>query len=58
MEGMTQSMSHAPFIIASYAVAAILLAWGALAPRLKKNSALRNIRRLIKIEDQNRDSNT
>jgi heme exporter protein CcmD len=51
-------MSHMPFIVASYAIGAIVLAWCALAPLFRKKTAISNIRRLIQIEERSGDSNT
>jgi heme exporter protein CcmD len=48
-------MSHIPYIIAAYTVGSIVLAWCALAPLARKKSALRNIRRLIQIEERSND---
>jgi len=51
-------MNHAPFIWASYAVGVIVLAWCALAPLARKRSLGRDIRRLIQLEEMERDSHT
>ena len=51
-------MSHAPFIWASYTLGAIVLIWCALAPLAKKKRAVRDIRKLIQLEEQSSDSNT
>lgn len=37
-------MSHFPFIFASYSVAAVLLAWCAAAPLLRKRRLIRDLR--------------
>jgi heme exporter protein CcmD len=58
MDVMTEGISHTPFIIASYAVAAVLLAWCALAPRFRRNAALKSIRKLIKLEGSTRDTDS
>jgi heme exporter protein CcmD len=51
-------MSHGPFIWAAYSIGAVVLLWCALAPLLRKKSAVRNIRRLIQIEEGSRDTDT
>jgi heme exporter protein CcmD len=51
-------MSHGPFIWAAYLIGAVVLLWCALAPLLRKKSAVRNIRRLIQIEEGSRDTDT
>lgn len=51
-------MSHMPFIWASYTVATIVLLWCAVAPLTRKRNALRDIRRLIQIEERSSDPNT
>jgi heme exporter protein CcmD len=49
-------MSHTPFILAAYAIGAVVLFWCAVAPLLRKKSAVRDIRRLIQIEERSRDT--
>jgi heme exporter protein CcmD len=49
-------MSHTPFILAAFAVAAIVLSWCAIAPLVRKKSVCKDIRRLIQIEDRSRDT--
>ena len=51
-------MSHTPFIIAAYTVGTIVLLWCAVAPLLRKRAAVRDIRRLMQIEERNRDSDS
>lgn len=51
-------MSHTPFIWAAYSVTTVVLLWCALAPLTRKRNALNNIRRLIQLEDRNRDSDS
>jgi len=51
-------MSHLPFIVAAYAIGTVVLTWCALAPLVKKKSIIRDIRRLIEIEERSRDANT
>jgi heme exporter protein CcmD len=48
-------MSHMPFIWAAYSVATVVLLWCALAPLARKRTALRNIRRLVQLEERNSD---
>ena len=51
-------MSHTPFILASYAVGTVVLAWCAFSPWLQRKKTERDIRRLIQIEERSRDANT
>jgi heme exporter protein CcmD len=51
-------MSHLPFIWAAYTIGAVVLLWCALAPLVRKKSAIRDIHRLIQIEESNRDTDT
>jgi heme exporter protein CcmD len=51
-------MSHTPFIVAAYAIGAIVLLWCAVAPLVKKRAVMRDVRRLIQIEERSRDSNS
>ncbi len=51
-------MSHAPFIWASYAIGTVVLLWCALAPLARKRNINRDIRRMIQLEEMERDSNT
>ena len=51
-------MSHAPFIWAAYSIGAVVLLWCAMAPLVHKKSIVRDIRRLIHIEESSRDSNS
>ena len=46
-------MDHTPFIVGSYAIGAIVLLWTAVAPLIKKKAVVRDIRRLIQIEERN-----
>ena len=50
-------MSHLPFIWAAYTIGAAVLLWCAIAPLVRKKSAIRDIRRLIQIEESTRDTN-
>ena len=51
-------MSHTPFIWAAYSIGTVVLLWCALAPLTRKRAAIRDIRRLIELEELNRDPNT
>jgi heme exporter protein CcmD len=51
-------MSHLPFIWAAYTIGAVVLLWCAFAPLVRKRSAIRDIRHLIRIEEPNRDTDT
>lgn len=50
-------MSHTPYIVASYAISAVVMLWCALAPLLKKRAALANIRRLNRLQEHKSDPN-
>jgi len=50
-------MDHAPFIWWSYAVAALVLAWAALAPLGRKRRAIRNIE-LLKNQEPDDDTHS
>ena len=49
-------MDHTPFIVGAYGIGFVILLWTALAPLLRKKNVVRDIRRLIQIEERN-DSN-
>ena len=49
-------MDHTPFIAGAYGIGFVILLWTALAPLLRKKNVVRDIRRLIQIEERN-DSN-
>ena len=51
-------MNHAPFIWAAYSIGTVVLLWCALAPLMRKKAVIRDIRRLIQIEERDRDANT
>ena len=51
-------MSHTPFIIAAYSIATVVLLWCALAPLARKKTAIKDIRRLIQIEERSGDTDT
>jgi heme exporter protein CcmD len=51
-------MSHLPFIWAAYSIGAVVLLWCAFAPLVRKKSAIRDIRRLIQLEEPARDADT
>jgi heme exporter protein CcmD len=48
------SMSHTPFIWAAYTIGAIVLGWCAFAPLGKKKAVMRDIRRLIQVEERSK----
>jgi len=50
-------MDHTPFIAGAYGIGVIVLLWAAIAPLIKKKSVIRDIRRLIQVEDRSVDSN-
>ena len=50
-------MNHTPFIWAAYTIGTIVLLWCALAPLARKKNAVRDIRRLIQLEERSGDSN-
>ena len=50
-------MSHTPFIWAAYSIGFIALLWCAVAPLIRKKAVLRDIRRIIQIEERSGDSN-
>ncbi len=49
-------MDHTPFIAGAYGIGVVVLLWTALAPLVRKKNVMRDIRRLIEIEERN-DSN-
>jgi heme exporter protein CcmD len=51
-------VSHTPFIWAAYTLGAVVLLWCALAPLARKRTAIRDIRRLIQLEERTRDSDS
>jgi heme exporter protein CcmD len=51
-------MSHTPFIWAAYTVGTVVLLWCALAPLVRQRAALRDIRRLIQIEERHLDTDS
>jgi heme exporter protein CcmD len=51
-------MNHLPFILAAYSIGAVVLSWCALAPLVRNQSVLRDVKRLIQIEDRSRDSDS
>jgi heme exporter protein CcmD len=51
-------MSHTPFIWAAYTLGTVVLLWCALAPLARKRAAIRDIRRLIQLEERTRDSDS
>jgi len=51
-------MDHAPFIIAAYSVAAVLLGWCALAPLLGGRKLRDQLRRTYQSKDTDHASNS
>ena len=51
-------MNHAPFIWASYLIGTAVLLWCALAPLARKRTAIRDIRRLVQLEERSGDSDS
>ena len=51
-------MSHTPFIWAAYSIGTVVLLWCALAPLSRKKVVIRDIRRLIQIEERSRDTDS
>ena len=51
-------MSHMPFIWAAYTVGTVVFVWCALAPLVRKRAAIRDIRRLIQLEERHLDSDS
>jgi heme exporter protein CcmD len=45
-------MSHTPFIAGAYTIGVIVLLWCALAPVFRHKTVLRDIRRLIHLEER------
>lgn len=50
-------MSHTPFIIASYTIAAVLLVWCALTPLLQGRKLASQLRKKLKITEDDHASN-
>ena len=51
-------MNHAPFIWASYVIGTIVLLWCAVAPLARKKAVVKDIQKLNRIKERNRDSDT
>jgi heme exporter protein CcmD len=51
-------MDHTPYIIAAYSIGFVFLLWTAVAPLVKKKNVVRDIRRIIQIEERSLDSNS
>ena len=51
-------MDHTPYIAGAYGIGAVVLLWAAIAPLIKKKSVIRDIRRLIQLEERSVDSNS
>jgi heme exporter protein CcmD len=49
-------MDHTPFIIGAYGIGSVILLWTALSPLFRKKKAIKDIRRLIEIEERSRDA--
>ncbi len=49
-------MPHAPFIIASYVIAAVLLIWTALSPVIQSNKLKTKILERIKFQEEDHAS--
>ena len=50
-------MDHTPFIIGAYAFGAVVLAWVAIAPLMRKKNIVRDIRRMMETEERSVDTN-
>lgn len=50
-------MDHTPFIAGAYGIGVVVLLWAAIAPLVKKKSIVRDIRRLMQLEERSVDSN-
>ncbi len=50
-------MNHAPFIWAAYGIGALVLAWCAIAPMVRKKSAVRDIVQLVQAQGRRRPDN-
>ena len=51
-------MDHTPFIAGAYGIGVVVLLWAAIAPLVKKKSVIRDIRRLIQVEERSIDSDS
>lgn len=51
-------MDHTPFIVGAYGIGAVILLWTAVSPLLRKKKIVKDIRRLIEIEERSGDANT
>lgn len=51
-------MDHTPFIAGAYGIGVVVLLWTAISPIVKKKAIIRDIRRMIQIEERSGDSNT
>jgi heme exporter protein CcmD len=49
-------MNHTPFIWSAYAIGTVVLLWCAIAPLMRRKTLTRDIRRLIQLEELDRDS--
>ena len=50
-------MDHTPFIAGAYGIGLVVLLWTAISPIVKKKTIIRDIRRMIQIEERSGDSN-
>lgn len=50
-------MSHTPFIIASFGIAAVLLTWCALVPLVQGRKLAAQLRKTFKLKDDDHASN-
>ena len=51
-------MDHTPFIAGAYGIGAVILLWTALSPLFRNKKIIKDIRRLIQLEERSGDSNT
>lgn len=51
-------MSHTPFIIASYGIAAVLLTWCALVPLFQAKKLASQLRKKFKLTEEDHASNS
>ena len=51
-------MDHTPFIVGAYGIGALIFLWTAFSPLLRKRKIVKDIRRLIELEERPGDANT
>ena len=51
-------MDHTPFIVGAYGIGTAIFLWTALSPLFRKKKIIKDIRRLIEIEERSGDANT